>query len=530
MPERPSKRRSASVQLVAQAADPLTEVLVIDHRFAVAARGVGRVEGAFAPGLYRVKFRAGTAQDEVQTALAPGAEPVTIQGRPLHERSIGVQRARTVQAAGDQGRTPDATLGEGSELLLSFAFPDEAGPPPRDGISLHSAEGSPLWRLDLGATPDGSVRLAVDPGFYRLRFTRSSGEWREQGLIAVRRSHTHYVVPLCPERSDDVASRGSARDWRPDFRAANLRVEAGARGTPQDEATAARLLEIAKQSLLTRSRRVAKPALDQLLDQKFSSPMLGVMALHLARLQRMTATESQRWSGVADRLAQRLPGSADVVALSLAFRRGGGSKPPKRRLADVVRSRAVTHPPLLKASWDLLVDLSADHPDLLAAGTLAEEVADRICGDGPWCTWTSPVTELEVSPLDDLFVALGMPLEKERGETVAAALWPVRRFIQRSLQEFAAEAAVRLRLTALEQTLLLVVTQSGMLLGPRGDSDLSRSELRTLVSALRVPASTVSRLVTSLSRKIRVARAVPAQREVELPERPSARDDNTVPG
>ena len=59
---------SASIQLVATA-DPGTEIFVIDHTFRLRARAVGRLMAELEPGLYKLRYRAGSAIQEVHQAL-----------------------------------------------------------------------------------------------------------------------------------------------------------------------------------------------------------------------------------------------------------------------------------------------------------------------------------------------------------------------------------------------------------------------------------------------------------------------------
>src|SRR5439155_17704839 len=49
-------------------------------------------------------------------------------------------------------------------------------------------------------------------------------------------------------------------------------------------------------------------------------------------------------------------------------------------------------PPLLRASWPLLLNASVERPDLLPSGSFGARIAERIWGDGAWLLWLDPDT------------------------------------------------------------------------------------------------------------------------------------------
>ena len=65
----PSDQNTASdglnkVSLQIEAPDPETEIFVIDGKFRLQARGIGRLRAELQPGIYKVKCRTGAVTDE----------------------------------------------------------------------------------------------------------------------------------------------------------------------------------------------------------------------------------------------------------------------------------------------------------------------------------------------------------------------------------------------------------------------------------------------------------------------------------
>ena len=64
--------------LLAAAAEPGTEIFVIDDTFQLCARGMGGLTAELEPGLYKLSYRAGSTISEVYQAIEPGAAPVHV--------------------------------------------------------------------------------------------------------------------------------------------------------------------------------------------------------------------------------------------------------------------------------------------------------------------------------------------------------------------------------------------------------------------------------------------------------------------
>jgi hypothetical protein len=81
---------------------------------------------------------------------------------------------------------------------------------------------------------------------------------------------------------------------------------------------------------------------------------------------------------VARNLERLVGGHPDVTALHLWLARHGGQAAP---VADF------TCPPMLKSSWGIVIDASAERPELVPRGSLSAKVAERVLSGAPWLRW-----------------------------------------------------------------------------------------------------------------------------------------------
>src|SRR5438105_4486973 len=78
-----NSENTAQVRLIVRAEDPATEIFLVDSQFQLAGRGVGTLEQAVPPGIYKLKSRIGTQTREEPLILRPTAEPVSRTIAPL---------------------------------------------------------------------------------------------------------------------------------------------------------------------------------------------------------------------------------------------------------------------------------------------------------------------------------------------------------------------------------------------------------------------------------------------------------------
>ncbi|HEX8224270.1 MAG TPA: hypothetical protein VF605_10690 [Allosphingosinicella sp.] len=366
---------SAEHELIVDAADPLAEISVYDGAFKRIGRGVGRLEGRFPDGLYEVRARLGGT---VQEKLISLDRDQSIRFESVAFASAiplaGTSTADSAhQAAVARALANPKPLGSGSGLLVVVrdrpyknSTPPPQGSSPAAGLALIAPDGSTI--LDVGGeaqvdrsgdAPVAAVYAEVDPGTYRLRIDRPDGGGRERALIASPGWRTQCFMMRRWIREHALADldRGS--------------VSIAASGSPfgpRDERV--RLAEAARDALVSH-RRIADAAARSLMKLKFEDPMLGLLVAHLL----LRDNPGARVLATVRRNLVRLLGPAhpDVQAVNL-----GSSEELAAPVADM---------PMLRASWDRIVEHSLTRPLLVPAASPAGEAATRVLPCGPWLVW-----------------------------------------------------------------------------------------------------------------------------------------------
>jgi hypothetical protein len=151
-----------------------------------------------------------------------------------------------------------------------------------------------------------------------------------------------------------------------------------------------RLAERARYCLSRGANMMNAPHLDEMLRAKFENPMLGILGAHLLLLDKEPRYDliDLVLTNTGGLLGDDFP---DVVALKMKFAsmtRGDGV----RRVSDIV---PVNFPPLLRRSWDYLLDASATTPDLIPAGSFSARISRSIVNSGIWLAWRPEQTPIE---------------------------------------------------------------------------------------------------------------------------------------
>lgn len=387
--------KTDQVKLTVQAEEAGTEIFLLDDQSRVIQREIGNLETSQPPGVYKIKIRAGYAKYEEILFLE--AEPVTksyhalpfFSPIPLDGTAARIESHARAAERFTQEATP-VVIGEGSGLFV-FArdFPcngDENQTPvvenPAQGLSIKNINGETLVNLQErsevshGTEPWAGCLIQLDPGSYVISLKAPDGEVSEQIVYAANAWHTQVFVT---QRSHEKKIETASGEWEetlfrlPDLSGAAVLVTRNKYFRADDPY--ARLAELARLNLSIR-RQVLAGKLRDMLDHKFEQPMLGVYAAHLLLLEK--ELDTPLFEVVIGNLRNLLGDShPDVEALSLATNESG-------------TSHVFTTPPMLRASWMLVVRASAQRPDLVPIGSLSAQVADCVLGNEPWLTWLPP--------------------------------------------------------------------------------------------------------------------------------------------
>lgn len=367
-------RSEHDVELVIQAPDASTEVFVIDSGFRRIASGLGSLRVPVKPGLYKVRFRSGSAMSDQLVEVPPDAPEIVVQPPAVEFRSAApIDRTETMwehhrAPAAAASRRVHLQAGSGSEIFLCVRDRARSGPSePWRGVSLCDAEGTHVADLTGGELDRrhriGAINVAVDPGAYRLRVeTRPLGTYE-------------LFVVACPGWQTQVftmAADFSVREStvrRPELRSATvLMARSGAGFDPSDPKV--RLTELARQGLEQGRLVIARGELEECLDTGPTCPMLGLLALHLL----LRHGERDPWLGrLAAALEQAIGPHPDLAAARL-----------HPALGDLPSGAVFDIPPTLAASWRIVIQASQARSTLVPAGSLTQRLTPELLPAGAW--------------------------------------------------------------------------------------------------------------------------------------------------
>lgn len=391
-----------TTQLIVDAGHPAVRIEVLDADYRVRASGYGRIQSELPTGFYTVQYKAVEAMEQREIALRPD-QPLTLDEPP--ELAFASAAPLTHTAAADKthqenaqrlSRAEPLALGQGSGL---FVFVRDVAPGgrahPAKGLSLHRLNGERLALFDevfesgggRNQARWGGRNLALDLGLYRLRLSLGRGRAVEM------------IAPACPGWQSQVfllrQAVGGAGSPLLDFNNATQLMARPGEGfdpwrSPSVEKRLPsymagedlRLIELARQALARGYRGIQAKDLHDMLWGKWEDPLLGILGLHLLLRQEKPDLD------LAETVIGRLRGpilnefrhpDVEILALEAARRRG--------RTPEAAPFAA---PPMLRASWNYLVQATAERPDLIQPGSLASQIADRLWGASAWLIWLAP--------------------------------------------------------------------------------------------------------------------------------------------
>ena len=353
---------SSKVRLEVTAADAATELYVIDGDFNLVDRGIGSKVFEVTPGIYKVKARSGIQQEE-RLVIVRGDEKVEFGPLPFAsavplENTAGTTPEQ-IETAKRAVANVDVRLGQGSSIVV---------------LVLGAPKTMRLRRMDGSPFADVATHMQLDPGGYRLAIDLPDGRNVEQTLVAAPGWQTRVFL------SDDLSQT-----------AISMRRE----GTPFDPYDIeARLEEIARQAI-GHGRKVLSDELRARLGAASVSPMLGILGMHLL-IREAKRNKELREQNPAEEIPET--NNVEAVQAIIAHLRAAIGKHPD--VEAIAIGAGVGDPgysfevvPMLTLSWRLLLKATAQQPELIPLGSLGEQVAMRLWGDGAWLQWLDPATD-----------------------------------------------------------------------------------------------------------------------------------------
>jgi hypothetical protein len=354
------------------------------------------IEGEFEPGIYQVEFRAGDSVHTEYAVLQPGDDPVTIQGPMLSfSTPVPIEISKTsrkahMSYASQLSREPRLTLGEGSGLFIFVRDLGRAPGPrknPARGVSICDTSGKELVAVDVDGEWNveekwGGISLDVDPGSYLVRVQTDVLGSLEQTLVASRGWQTqHFMLQRSFQRDDQDRKERESRRRADLFNASVMmtRLERAANiiegFRPAEEEL--RKIELARFGLAAQRPAMSRQQIDEILWEKYKDPLLGIYGGHLLLLERKPNLEELET--VTNNLLRLVGDHPDVRALAV--------KLALLRYESLDDFAPFETPPMLRSSWQILVEASSYYPALIPAGSLAARVSSAIWAEGAWLTW-----------------------------------------------------------------------------------------------------------------------------------------------
>lgn len=371
-----SSRSDIRKRLTVQAPDPATEIFVVNGQFRRIASAMGSLSIDVPEGIYKIRFRSGSEQQDQLVDVSGEHEEVIVRGAPLNFKSAAPLSNTSSKGefhlaiAADQSRKVHFHAGRGSQLFLfTRDLIADAASPPWEGVSLHNLDGERVADFANGiCIPEkkyGALNMEVDPGTYRLRVETGKLGTIEMFLVAVPGWQTQIFLLA----TDFYVGKEHVR--RAGLKKASvLMSHAGAGFNPGNDHV--RLAELARQGLES-GRNIMKSAdLKRMLSEKFEDPMLGIYGAHL--LLRARRPDHALLDIVAGNLTRMIGPHPDVLALKLR-KRGKSKKTP---------AISFPSPPMLQNSWRLIVRQSLERVATVPPGSPAERFADNLLSSSPW--------------------------------------------------------------------------------------------------------------------------------------------------
>ncbi|NQD96705.1 hypothetical protein HP532_29015, partial [Pseudomonas sp. CrR25] len=160
---------------------------------------------------------------------------------------------------------------------------------------------------------------------------------------------------------------------------------------------------------LRERKSVPGSARSEMLWEKFQNPMLGIYAglLHLRRKEIDVDLLRQVFHNLMG-LVGPLP---DVLAIGWGLAlRDARTHDDLLFMQALERPGDLAAPPMLRASWDILVNASVSTPAAVPAGSFAERASQRLMATGPWFGWRGepPPASRETPPDNAQFALPGV--------------------------------------------------------------------------------------------------------------------------
>lgn len=363
--------------------DATTEIVVADSNRAKIGAGVGKLSAELAPGLYKARFKAGGATRDQIFEVADG--PIYLSAPRLDLRTPvpipGTGSTHEYQEDGVRAlaHVIPVDIGVGSEIALFVrdskkSFGSGTPSEPWQDLALeYLGGGTAIDFASIGLRDPNrgmsAARVRTQSGTYLLTLARGNRPALQFPVTASEGWRTTVFL--------DCAGDPDVR--LPDLYSASVVItRLDVFVELHDEVL--RYAEFAKQSLAAGRLAVDAESMSEMLHGKFDYPMLGILAGHLLLLARKPNYALLRT--VVSNLQRLVPGIPDLQALLVAL--------AQRKESVAAIDFEVNEPPMLRCSWDILVEASHEYPELLPTSAHWMQYVYGLSGSQVWLAWQRP--------------------------------------------------------------------------------------------------------------------------------------------
>ncbi|HMS53845.1 MAG TPA: hypothetical protein PKA27_00460 [Fimbriimonadaceae bacterium] len=243
---------------------------------------------------------------------------------------------------------------------------------PGIGASVCDINGRFLVRLNRDGVVDPGQRIAaisvtLPDGPYRIRVNSKAFGTYER-VVYVQSGLQAQVFAI----RNSVGFRGQRRRMT-DLVGASIQyapISEGFLADPDPE-SATQVAEAVVAALTASRPTVPEMLLRESLYFKFGNPLLGLMGGYLALFQK--EPDRALMEQVAHGLTSMVPDWPDLLAL--------------RRWLGLDTGVPIGLPPMLRRSWDLVLEKATTDTRVVPPGSMLSQVAPRVLASSPWMTW-----------------------------------------------------------------------------------------------------------------------------------------------
>jgi hypothetical protein len=378
---------------------PTAEIFIIDGDNNVVARGVQSMQQELPAGIYKVRFRLGNTVADKLFELPIGEGPYTPPDLPDVPLMSPVPLNATANypqslmsgIASTWSNTVHVSHGSGSRVFLFVDAPSDSSQPITAGaVTLRTFMGVEIASLSQGVSDQGcyGCTIEVDPGGYIVQVQGGDSLAVEQAVYTTSGLQTQVFMPVLPGKQGSIPDLSACAvlmspvryGFRPDSQ--SFKWAEAARKT-----LASGRLGVTPAQQLRGMQAVGPhdPMIEGMLAGKFLSPMLGIYGAHLMAAQNNSLNDDLIREIVANLniLVGDLP---DVTSLRLYL-----GDPSSLTLS-------YPFPPMLAASWALIVKHSSDRQDLVPTGSFSANIAGSLWGSGAWLGWKATEVQAAAPP------------------------------------------------------------------------------------------------------------------------------------